>query len=165
MSGDRTTTIREATVRELPRLFAHGKAFYEEMGLPGGFVSDVAEATWRLYMGVLPSVVFVAEHESTIEGMLGAIITKDPYDARPVATEMFWYADPGASPSVALLLLRAFHRWAKEKGAVESRLTHLLAESERTKDQERLKKLYEKMGYAPIEVNYLRKVPQKGGGR
>ena len=158
------TTIREAKVSELSRLFEYGKAFYEEMGLPGTFVPAVAQAKWEQYMRVIPSVILVAEYASTLEGMLGAVITPDPYDNRRIATEMFWYTDPGASPSVALLLVRAYHRWAYAQGAVETRLVHLLAESDRMKDSDRLKELYAKMGYVPIEVNYLRQVPQEKGG-
>ena len=162
MSEERTI-IREARPDELHRLFEMGLAFYEEMKLPGTFKSEVALSSWQQFMRVLPSVIFVAEHDEKFEGMLGAIITPDHYDARLVASEMFWYVDPGAPRTPALLLLRAFHRWAKANAAVETRLTHMLMDDGKAHDPDRLKALYGSMGYVPIEVNYLRKVRDKEG--
>lgn len=159
------TIIREAKVFELSRLFEFGRGFYNEMNLPGELVPSVAAEVWAKYLQVLPSVIFVAERKADeqIEGGLGAVITPDPYDGRLLATEMFWYVGAEAQSTVALRLLRAFHAWAKEQGAIETRLVHLLAPGDRVKDPERFMGLYTKLGYAPIEVNYMRKVPQEEG--
>ena len=158
------TSVRHADPHELPALFAFGQAFYAEMQLPGTFIPSVALSAWRQFMTVLPAVILVAEADRIVTGMLGAIITPDHYDNRLTATEMFWYVDPGAAPTTALSLLRAYHRWAQANAAVETRLTHMLAPGDRGHDADKLKRLYRAMGYRAIEVNYLRTVPQDKEG-
>ena len=154
MTTATVTTIREAVLEDFPGLFTMAREFYEEMQLPGTFDGEVWAANWTKLSHAIKTVLLVAEYEGRLEGMLGAIAIPDLYDNRIVASEMFWFARVDAGHWAAFRLLRAFHRWAEDQGAVETRLAHMVRpKGARDPDLERV---YEKLGYRTIEHIWTR---------
>ena len=151
-----TTMIREATLEDFPGVAAMGQEFYARMNVPGVFDPDTFAANWDRTAQALVSVLFVAEREGRLEGGIGAVIVPDLCDGRLVAQEMFWFAREQAGAFVALRLLRAYHRWAKAHGVAETRLSHMLTDNNPEKHQQ-LYRIYEKLGYRPIEYNWIRR--------
>lgn len=159
-----TATIRKATPVELENLFGQtGDGFYEERNIPGKFDVKLATKNWSNFFVAMTSVVLVAEsydeeyQETNLDGLLGAVITPDLYDGRKVATEMFMYTVPSASVWAFYKLLKAYHKWASENGAVETRLTHMISD-DRYDPNGDLERIYRKMGYRQLEVSYVREI-------
>lgn len=136
----------------LAELAGLGAQFHAEGKLPGRFVPEVFEHTWRTFLDAGVADIFVHEQDHHITGMLGAIIYPDANDGALVATEMFWYVAPEAR-GTGLRLLRDFETWAQRRGAARIIMAHL-----HELMPEALTKLYLRRGYRPVETHYLKEV-------
>lgn len=168
---DVSTNIRKATPDELESLFNQtGEYFYQEKQLPGRFDTEKAVEAWKGIFLRLPSVIFVAETydpergEMELDGILGAIITNEIYDGRKIATEMFLFTVADARVWAFYKLLKAYHQWAKEEGAVETRMTHIISNGT-YEPNEALERIYRKLGYRQLEMNYIRETQEVPHGR
>ncbi len=142
--------IRPLTIDEIPLCAPFGQKFHAEMGLPGAFIPDVFTGMWRFFLKEHTAVILSLWKDDVLTGGLGGMISPDPLDARLMATEFFWFMDPThRNGTGGMRLLTAFEAWAKEKGAVEVRMVHLIG-----KHDVQLGRVYEKRGYHLIEMCY-----------
>lgn len=149
--------IRPLTLDELPCCLEGGKAFHTEKHLPGRFDEAHWLRVWTAFLATTEAVIFgLWSTEGQIQGALGAMIVPDLSDGRRAAMEMFWYVHDGARKGWgAWKLLDAFERWGAEHDVVEWRLTHLLLPGE-SPSTVRLAPLYERRGYRPLEVSFVK---------
>lgn len=94
-------------------------------------------------------VVLVAEGTSGLIGMLGAAVTPHLVTGELCGSEFFWWVRPDARGTVGVRLLRAAEAWAKTAGA-----TSMLMVA----PDERVERLYERLGYSRLEVAYQRRL-------
>jgi hypothetical protein len=81
-------------------------------------------------------------------GMLAAIANRHPHTGQPMAAELFWWVDPERRGCGAALY-RGFMRWSKNIGA---ELIQMTANSKK------VGRIYKRLGFAPLEEVYIRKV-------
>lgn len=128
--------IRSATVEDMPRLLAWGKAFHKASGQPFRFDPVAVEGFLTGLMG--NGAVIVSD-----TGMIGGVLSPAYCDPEWImAVELFWWAERDG-----LALLRAFEDWAAERGASEVRMTSLAA-------LPRADGILRRKGYAPAEISY-----------
>lgn len=137
--------IREATVRDIPRLLEMGKAFADEAGVTarvGWDGDDVAALLEGLILSA-DGIVLMSER-----GMIGGYVAPHPFNtACRLFVELFW-RDPGGE---GLALLRAAEGAAKERGASKSLMVAM-------DDMGRTRRLYGRIGYAPVEVQFMKEL-------
>ena len=136
------------------KIFALVKAFISESPYAGMEVADdILKDVVSGYLDCDPKekmAVILLKGEEPI-GLLAAIASEGahPFIKGKIAAELMWYVSPEHRGSkLAPKLLEAFQEWAKVIGASYLSLSSL--------DDERLDKLYKKMGYEPVEKSYLK---------
>lgn len=142
--------IRPLTIEELPQCIPFGQAFHQEMQLPGRFLPEEFLKNWTFFLQHYTAVILTLWKDETLAGGLGGMVTPDLLDGRLLATEFFWFMDPAHRTGTgAIRLLHAYEAWAKEKGATEVRMVHLVGNHD-----DQLGRIYQKLGYGLIELNY-----------
>lgn len=145
--------IRPATKNDLAIVADMGREFYSEGRIPGTIVPDVFIANWQKYIEAGFGRIFLAEEEGEVVGFLGGLLYPDPNDGDLVGSEMFWFVQSEHRGSCGMRLLSAFEKWAISTGAKRLVMGHLS-----TLAPEKLKKLYERLGYVPLETHYVKEI-------
>ena len=103
----------------------------------------------RMLIEAPHGAVFIAERDNVALGMIGVIATMHPHSGDPVMSELFWYVRPGARGTAGLgvRLLRTAEAWAKSHGIGKSIVVA---------PNEEVERLYQRMGYERLEVQYIR---------
>jgi GNAT superfamily N-acetyltransferase len=142
-------TIREATLADVPRLVAMGEQFLGSVyrGLIQGDAPTLTRFATHLVESDA-SVVYVAERDARIVGMIGLMRYPHPMSGETTAAEVMWWVDP-AHRGCGLRLFRAGERWATAQGA---RVVQMIAP---TVDVERL---YTRLGYGPVERVFQKRI-------
>ena len=154
--------IHEMTVRELPLCEPLARSFFEEMRLPGVFSMDSFTKNWTVFLATpgYTAAIFGLWKDGALIGALGALMAPDLHTGQPTANELFWFVSmEHRHGSGALRLVKQFEQWAHQHGATDFRLVHLLGPN-----GERFPKIYEHLGYRPIEINYLKPNPNRKEG-
>lgn len=136
--------IRPATPADIPMLLAMGKKFSERAKLCDHVGYDPAsmEHTFRTMIEADHFCLFVGD-----SGAIGGMVAPHPFNhAKNIADELFWWSEGREG----LRLLEAYENWAASFDAV-TRMTALEAVN-----PERMKRFYERRGYAPLERAYVR---------
>ncbi len=134
-------------------------AFFKAFEKETKFVKVIPEVAQKTYCDLISrgsGKVFILCDDKTgaVMGGLGAIKAPDLHDGVLTAIETFWFiASEYRDTWGAFSLLRAFEKWAKETGCKRKALVHLADSS-----PERLKRLYEIMGYKLVESHYVGEV-------
>ena len=135
--------IRAAGMDDIPRLMEMGQRFSKKAALVEHVGYDPAsmEQTFAaLITGGHP--IFVSER-----GAIGGTSTPHPFNHdHIIAQELFWWSEGGDG----LRLLKRFEKWCAENCHSLRMLTLEAIEPERTG------KLYERMGFKPIERGYIK---------
>ena len=137
------TDVRPATLVDIPALVAMGQAFLHASHYARFYADNPAQVA-QLAERLITSpggVVFVAEKEGQVVGMLAAVVYDHFISAQRVASEVVFWVDP-ASRGLGLKLLRATERWARAQGALALQMISPNAEVDR---------LYDRLGFSPIE--------------
>lgn len=88
--------------------------------------------------------VVVVEDEGHIVAMLGGFVTEHFFGTDKVACDLGVYVSPEHRGSLyAFRMVRAFEKWAKERGAVD-----MVLGISTENDADMIRKLYGRMGYA-----------------
>jgi GNAT superfamily N-acetyltransferase len=93
-------------------------------------------------------LLLVDEFYGELAGMIGVIATIHPYSGESVLSELFWYCAPEARGGGVKLFLAA-EKWGRENGVVHSIMGA---------PDERVAQFYTRMGYAPFDMNYIKKL-------
>lgn len=140
--------IREARNADIPRIVEMGARSLRE-GPYRDLVGDNPQQTAALAISVIQNQnakLLVDEQDGELAGLLAFVIFPHYFSQEPTAGEVMWYVEPEKRQSlIAVCLLRAAERLAREMGAVRMQFTAPTAEVGRA---------YEALGYKPIEVNY-----------
>ncbi len=134
--------IREASLSDIPDLLAMGKSFALKAAPHVGF----DEASVRgLLKGMIENpngLVLVNGHS-----MFGAVIYAHPFNnTHKVAQELFWWSE--GREGLALL------KYAEE--ALKPRCDSMVMITLETVNPDRMAKLYQKMGFAPMERGFVK---------
>lgn len=143
-------TVRDVRDSDWPALCRLGQEFYLEADLPGRFVPDLWAQNWRDWLADGLGLFHVLTADDQPAGAIGALMIPDPCDGMKVAQELFWFIGHGARGH-GLPLLTALETSARAAGVRRlsmAHLSHLRAAA--------LSHLYQRLGYAPVEVHYLK---------
>ena len=134
--------IRRAAISDLPQLMEMGKRFAERARLAdhvGYNPSDMLATFKALIWGDHP--VFIGER-----GAIGATVTKHPFNSAHIAAqELFWWSEGREG----LALLKALTAHCSEHAHSLVMITLEAVEPERTG------RLYERLGFKPLEHSYI----------
>lgn len=142
--------IKEVDLKELPIVAEVGLKFWEEGALPGSLIPEIFVKNWGFLLQNGMGRIFGLYEDGKFVGALGAIVAPDLNDGALTATECFWFIDPEKRGNGVKLLLN-FIKYAKEIGCVRVNMVHLFNEH-----ADKLKKLYEKLGFSPVEAHYIK---------
>lgn len=140
-------TIRTADVTDTAALIAMGRHMRTATGYSQHLIDNPAQmaAMVKQLVESPDGVVFVAESLPWhLVGMIGMWAYPHHLDGQRVAGEIFWWTEPEAR-GAGLRLLREAERWAKKQGAVSVQMVA---------PDERVGRLYERLGYSRIETSY-----------
>lgn len=136
--------IREAGVSDIPQLLEWGKIFTDRAGFAShvGWNPADVEVTVRAMIDAPEHVIFISEN-----GMIGALSVPHPFNrAHIIGEELFWWSQGRDG----LRLLAALEEWAKARCHSLRMVTIEAIEPERTG------RLYERLGFAPLEHGYIK---------
>lgn len=148
-------SIRPLTVEELPRCESFAQAFHAEYALPGTFSLSSFRCQWEAFLTTpgMAAVILGLFKGGVLIGGFGAMMAPEVNTGRLDANELFWFIEGRhRSGSGALRLLRAFEQWGAAHHAEGFKIVHLLGGP----SSEPLARLYQKLGYRPIEVAYFK---------
>jgi len=140
--------IRRATVEDLGKIESLAQEFYSRSEHLHRFELDKFRALWTSLITQNQGVIFLLMDSGEIIGTLGAVKYPDAYSRETIATEFFWYVTE-TRRGRGIQLYNAYEDWAIEQKCDRIRLTHL-----NDLMPEKLRWLYEQLGYRAIEVNY-----------
>lgn len=145
--------IRQLTVEEVGLCIEGGKTFFSEGKIPGGFTPEVFCRSWKsMITAGFGSIHGSFADNNQITGAIGAVVSPNPNSGKLMGVELFWFVIPQFRGH-GIRLLKAYEAWAISKGATLLSMIHLT-----NLQPDRLKKLYENLGYHEIETNYLKEV-------
>lgn len=138
--------IRSATHEDIPALVGMGKQFHAasiDKDIP--YDPDGAVSFFKALIG--SDMGFVAISET---GFVAGLTTTLPQLQKDylIASECYWWAERDGND-----LIKAFERWAKERGASRIVISH-----RHDTRNAALSRLYRMMGYEPYEHYYMRAI-------
>lgn len=141
--------IRIVNPHELGEVAEVGKVFFKEAGLPGQLVSDIFCGNWSRMIKAGQGVIVGQYEQGIFVGGFGMVIAPDINDGVKVANECFWFVHPDHRIGGMKLLHEAM-KVAKELSCKRFSIIHLCNEA-----GEKLSRIYNKLGFRPIETHYL----------
>ena len=134
-----------------------GNAFYKEGKFPGTFCdATFTRRMWSLIEYGPGTVIASFTPDNEFQGALAATVCDCPFTGDQMAVENFWFILPRFRGGTAgVRLFQAFDDWAREKGVKRAAMIHLVGETEGV-EKARLSALYERMGFFPVEINYIK---------
>jgi len=127
-----------------------GRLFLEEAGFHGKFKPSHFEPHMRELVQSGHGTIIGSFGSLGIEGALAAVTYQELFTGDKVATELWWFMLPQhRRGSGAIRMIREYEKWAKTAGCVRANMVHL-----ESLQPERLSKLYQSLGYTPLERGY-----------
>jgi GNAT superfamily N-acetyltransferase len=151
--GERvTTTIRAATLEDVPRLVAMGTRFRAGSAYAAAMPANAAQMaqTAAAVIRHADGVVFVTEADGDLTGMIGLQVYVHPFSGARVAGELFWWVEPEARGDGVRLLRRA-EAWAAAQGAAQLQVGA-------PADAPGVARLFARRGYVALETAYLKPI-------
>jgi GNAT superfamily N-acetyltransferase len=145
-------SIRRAEVFEdLVKLLPLASEFYASSKFLKRFDEQRFIALWTELINNA-GVIFLLEQDRIVTGALGGALYPDAYSSDLVATEFFWFVTESARGGRGgIALYRSFEDWARDRGAAEIRMVHLLDSM-----PEKLERVYKHFGFQPVEVHFVK---------
>lgn len=127
-------------------------AFFKESGMPGVFNYPHWLKQWETYIKNGFGVIFAEVRDNKLFGMLGGFCFPCNMTADVEIIEAFWYVmEPYRGKPFGIRLLHAFESWGRRNGAKRIKMIHL-----NNLNSEVMAAMYERMGYTPLEVAYIK---------
>jgi GNAT superfamily N-acetyltransferase len=144
---------RPATLADVEAIVAMGERFRSQTTYADTVEKSpesVRALTTRMVNGD-DSIVFVAEDPATgdLVGMLAVLTYTHYMSGVRKAIEVVWWVDPDQRGTLGVRLLRDAETWARARGA---EALELIAPTPR------IEQLYDRLGYAPVERMYFRRL-------
>jgi GNAT superfamily N-acetyltransferase len=148
-----SSSVRVAeTFEDLVRLLPLAEEFYAASQFLKKFDAERFIATWTRLLSERTGVIFLLEQDGIVTGALGGVVYPEPYSGDLVATEFFWFVTESARGGRGgIQLYREFESWARERGAAEIRMVHLLDLM-----PAKVERFYKHCGFEPIEVHFVK---------
>lgn len=147
--------VRAATEDDLPAILEMGRALHAESPRYAAMSYNEAKVE-ALALRVIPTGgTLVAEKDGKIIGMLAGYVAEHWFSDDKVASDFTFYIRPEhrRTGKAALLLVRAFERWAVERGAKD-----IMPGVSTQIDVERTTRFFEKLGYTVYGNALLKRV-------
>ena len=144
--------IRQATVRDIEKMYGAAREFYASSKFLGEFDGDSFRATWQAILDGGCGVIFLYFDGDTVVGSIAGVKHRDPNSPRMVASEMYWFIQDGHRGG-GMELYREFERWARESGCREIRMSRLCDLM-----PDRMDAVYRRLGFTAAEVVYVKEV-------
>jgi GNAT superfamily N-acetyltransferase len=150
--------IEPLTAAQLPELEPGAREFYASSTVlryldPARFIE-----IWTAFLRSGNAAIFASrddaeEKPGMITGAIGGILHPDLYDgSRTIADEFFWFARP-EHRGAGVALYRAFEAWARERGASEIQMCHLIDSM-----PAKVARFYAGAGFRAVEVRYSKEL-------
>lgn len=146
------TTIRKATLADVPEIVRMSAAFYPNTHYEQWCEMD-EDSVAGLATGLIENdVFFVAEQDGALVGMVGVMLVPFLFNRDHLfATEIVWWVAPEVrGTSVAARLLDVIEAPCRERGAARIQMVHM------PNSPPQAAALYERMGYARSEISYTK---------
>lgn len=144
------TTLRTAGLADLPRLGDLAREFYAASVFLKDFDLDRFVSLWTVLIKNGSGVIFLLESAGEIVGTIGGVAHPEAYSARITAQEFHLFIRSESRGGFGLLkLLRAFEKWAVERGCSYMRIAHLQDSMPAA-----LGELYQRMNFERVETTY-----------
>lgn len=138
--------IRRATPEDLPGIAKLGPRFFAEANLPGAFDERHWIRVWASLINAGIGMVLFSENGSGPTGAIGVVAYHDMNRGDLVADEQFWFVPAvERAGSLGLRLLRGAEKSLRELGVKRFRPGYIAGD-------ERLARLYQRLGYEPLET-------------
>lgn len=145
-------SIRRAVLADLPQIVEMGRRFLHSTP----YAELIADNPER--MEAMASMLITQEHgllyvaadsRGELVGMIGMLVFDHHLSGERVAGEVFWWVDPHVRGTLGIRLLRNAEAWAAEQHV---NLVQWVAPNED------VGRIYVRLGYAPVEVAYQRRL-------
>lgn len=146
------TTIRKATLADVPEIVRMSAAFYPTTHYAQWCDMD-EETVADLASNLIENHIFlVAESEGRLVGMVGVFIVPFMFNRHAsFGVEVVWWVDPAARGSyIAASLLQAIEQPARDAGADRIQMVHM------PNSPPQAAALYERCGYSRSEISYTK---------
>jgi GNAT superfamily N-acetyltransferase len=141
--------IRPATAADLPLCGPAAQEFYASSKFLQGFNLDGFVKTWTGFIAADVGVMFLLwDDDGQVAGAIGGALYPEPYGSATVCQEFFWFVSP-KQRGQGVELYRELEQWARDRGCSRIRMCHMLDSM-----PDRLKRVYERWGFEPVEVHY-----------
>lgn len=143
-------TIRQLAPAELGALESCAREFYAAAVRHWSGAFDLGRFCdfWTRLIRSEMGVVFAAFEDGAVAGTIGGMVHPEPYGARFIAEEFFWFARP-EHRGAGVALYRRFEEWARQKGASEIHMVHLVNSM-----PDKVARFYLRHGFEPVEIRY-----------
>lgn len=148
------TTIRKATLADVPEIVRMSAAFYPTTHYAQWCEMD-EDSVAGLATGLIENdVFFVAESDSALVGMVGVMLVPFLFNRDHLfATEIVWWVAPEVrGTAVAARLLDVIEAPCRDRGAARIQMVHM------PNSPPQAAALYERMGYARSEISYTKEL-------
>lgn len=129
-----------------------GMDFFDEGKIPGGFIPSEFVRSWCKLIESGVGSIHGSFDGDTITGAIASVLCPNMFNGKTMAVECFWFVFPEYRGH-GIKLFYAFEEWAKRHGAKMLSMIHL-----HSLQPEKLKNLYERMGYRAVETNYIKEI-------
>lgn len=146
--------LRDATGADIPAIIELGRPVFGEVFPIAGDADRMARMLDWMACD-LRGYLRVAEVDGAIVGFLAGMAAPfEPWSDDRCASEVLLYIAPAhRNASLASVMVRAFVEWARQRGC------SLVSVSAQDRlDGARVGKLYRRLGFAPQETNYIKRI-------
>lgn len=147
--------IRKAKESDAERIIVLINKFFNESLSYYGLRFNQETILETVFFHIKNHIVFVAEEDNIIVGVIGGVIAKSLFDrSQDIAQETMWYVDPEYRGGiVGIRLIKAFEKECKNLGAnfiVMIHMSNLYSDT--------LHRFYKIHGYTFIEQHYIKEI-------
>ena len=144
--------IRQATTSELEAVADLAGEFYSSTRFLRVFDKARFVQLWTGFIEAGTGVIFAIYDGDKVGGAIAGIMYPEAYSGEDIAQEFFWFIRSDYRGTIrSIKLYHEFERWAREKGASEVRMCHLMDSM-----PEVVSSFYDRLGYAAAEVVYVK---------
>lgn len=136
------------------QLRALAEQFFREAKLEGSLNWEFLRTTMGNAMTQGYMALWIAENEVGIYGVLGGMVTPNPFTGHKIAVETFWFVDASQRRGLTgIRMMNYFIEWAMDQGAVAVHMGFM-----HNIHPEHVAHFYTRQGFNQLETVYQRKL-------
>lgn len=140
--------IRYANRDDVNRVVELIRESHEAAGFTFPFIESYARALFFQHISNSNTSCILLELSSGVEGVLMAATGQHPFGAGRVAKETLWYISRRGRGGSAVKMLKEYEKWASAQKCDIISMASLCSND--------VSKIYERLGYSPIEVHFTK---------